>query len=110
MITHLELDILEGKWALGSITTNKATGGDRISAELLKCYIQHASKLGKLGSANRTGNGQLSLKSQKRAMPKSVQTTAQLQSFHMLAFLVTLKILQARLQQYTNGKLPVVQT
>ena len=36
MITHLELDILEGKWALGSITTNKATGGDRISAELFQ--------------------------------------------------------------------------
>ena len=36
VITHLELDILECevKWALGSITTNKVSGGDGISAEL----------------------------------------------------------------------------
>ena len=36
VITHLEPDILEceGKWAIGSITTNKASGGDGISAEL----------------------------------------------------------------------------
>ena len=36
VITHLELDILECevKWALGSITTNKASGGDRIPVEL----------------------------------------------------------------------------
>ena len=38
MITHLEPDILEGeiKWALGSITTNKASGGDRIPGELFQ--------------------------------------------------------------------------
>ena len=38
VITHLEPDILECevKWALGSITTNKARGGDGILAELLK--------------------------------------------------------------------------
>ena len=37
-ITHLEPDILEceGKWVLGSITMNKASGGDRISVELFK--------------------------------------------------------------------------
>ena len=38
VITHLEPDILECevKWALGSITTNKANGGDRILAELFQ--------------------------------------------------------------------------
>ena len=38
VITHLEPDILEFKvkWALGIITTNKASGGDRIPAELFK--------------------------------------------------------------------------
>ena len=38
MITHLEPDILESevKWALGNITTNKASGGDEIPAELFK--------------------------------------------------------------------------
>ena len=41
-------------------------------------------------------------------MPKNVQTTAQLHSFHMLSK-VMLKILQARLQQYMNCELPDVQ-
>ena len=38
VITHLEPDILESKvkWALGSITTNKASGGDGIPAELFQ--------------------------------------------------------------------------
>ena len=45
MVTHLEPDILECevKWALGSITTNKASGGDGIPAELfqiLKDYVK----------------------------------------------------------------------
>ena len=43
-------------------------------------------------------------------MPKNVQITAQLHSFHMLASKVMLKILQARLQQYVNRELPDVQT
>ena len=51
---------------------------------LLKCFIQHASKLGKLSSAHRTGKGQFSFQSQRRTMPKNVQTTRQLNSFHML--------------------------
>ena len=42
-------------------------------------------------------------------MPKNVQTTVQLCSFHMLAMLVMLKILQARLQQYMNQKVADVQ-
>ena len=63
VIIHLEPDIVECevKWALGSITTNKASGGDRIPAELFqilkdkKCCTQYASKLGKLSSGHRTG-------------------------------------------------------
>ena len=65
VIIHLEQDILECKvkWGLGSITTNKASGGDRIPVELLqilkddavKCYTQYASKFGKLSSGHRTG-------------------------------------------------------
>ena len=63
--THLEPHILECevKWTLGSITTNKASGGDRIPAELfqtleddaLKCCTQCASNFGKLISGHRTG-------------------------------------------------------
>ena len=47
VITHLEPDILECevKWALGSITTNKASGGDGIPAELLKILKDVAVKV-----------------------------------------------------------------
>ena len=95
MITHLEPDILDCdvKWALGSITANKASGGDGIPVELFqilkddaaKCCSQYASKFGKLSSGHRTGQGQFSFQSQRKAMPKNVQTTAQLYSSHTLA-------------------------
>ena len=47
VVTHLELDILECevKWALGSITMNKASGGDRIAAELFKILKDDAAKV-----------------------------------------------------------------
>ena len=47
MITHLEPDMLEGevKWALGSITTNKASGGDGIPAELFQILKDNAVKV-----------------------------------------------------------------
>ena len=93
VITHLEPDILECevKRALGSITKNKASGGDRILVELfqilndvLKCCTQYASKFGKLSSSHRTGKGQFSFQSQRKAMQKNAQTIAQLHSFHIL--------------------------
>ena len=68
VITHLEPD--KGKWALGSKTMNKASGGDGIPAELFqilkydgisnpkKCYTPYPSKFGKLSSGHRTGKGQ----------------------------------------------------
>ena len=94
MITHLEPDILECevKWALGSITTNKASGGDGIPVELfqilkmmlLKCCTQYASKFGKLSSGHRTGKGQFSFQSQRKAMSKNAQTTTQLHSSYRL--------------------------
>ena len=51
---------------------------------LWKCCTQYASKLGKLSSGHRTGKGQFSFQSQRKAMPKNAQTTAQLHSSHML--------------------------
>ena len=47
VITHLEPDILECgvKWALGSITTNKASGGDRIPVELFQILKDDAVKV-----------------------------------------------------------------
>ena len=95
VITNLEPDILECevKWALGSITTNKASGGDRIPVEQFqilkddaeKCCTLYVSKFGKLSSGHRTGKGQFSFKFQRRATLKNAQTTTQLHSSHMLA-------------------------
>ena len=93
MITHLEPDILECevKWALESITTNKASGGDGISVELFQTLKDDAVKVlhsicqfGKLSSGHRTGKGQFSFQSQRKAMPKNAQTTTQLHSSHTL--------------------------
>ena len=96
MVTHLEPNILECevKWAFESVTTNKASGGDGIPAELFQILRDDAvkvlpsichSKFGKFSSGHRTGKGQFSLQSQRRAKSKNIQTTTQLQSFHMLA-------------------------
>ena len=98
MIKEEEPDILECevKWALGSITRNKASGDDGIPVELFQiikkkkswCYVSAAlnvSKFGKLSSGHRTGKGQFLFQSQRKAMPKNAQTTAQLHSSHKLA-------------------------
>ena len=95
VITYLEPDILECEveWALGSITKNKARGGDGIPVELFQilkddalkvCCTQYASKIGKLSSGHRTGKGQFSFQSQRKAIQKNAQTTAQLHSSHTL--------------------------
>ena len=94
VIIHLEPNILEYevKWALGSITTNKASGGDEIPVELFQILkddtveVLHSicQQPGKLSSGHRTGKGQFSFQSQRQAMPKNVQTTTQLHSSHML--------------------------
>ena len=78
---------------LGSNTVNKASGGDRISVELFQILKDDAVKVlhsichkfGKLSSGHRTGKGQFSFQSQRMAMPKNVQTPAQLHSSHTLA-------------------------
>ena len=76
VITDLEPDILECevKWALESITMNKASVGDGIPVELfqilkddaVKVLTQYASKFGKLSSGLRTGKGQFSFQSQRQ--------------------------------------------
>ena len=94
LITHPEPDIMECevKWALESITTNKASGGDGIPVELLQILKDDAVKglhsicqqIWKLSSGYRTGKGQFSFQSQRKAMPKNAKTTAQLDLFHTL--------------------------
>ena len=82
----------EVKWALESITMNKASGRDGIPVELfqilkddaVKVLHSIASKFGKLSSGHRTGKGQFSFQSQRKAMPKNAQTTTQLHSSHTL--------------------------
>ena len=91
---QLETGILECKvkWALGSITKNKSNGGDRIPAELFQILKDDAVKMlhsicqqiWKTQHDHKTGKGQISLQSQRKAMPKNVQTTAQLHSSHTL--------------------------
>ena len=75
---------------------------------LWKCCSQYVSKFGKLSSGQRTGKGQFSFQSQRKAIPKNAQT------YHTIALIshaskVMLKILQARPQQYVNCELPGVQ-
>ena len=74
---------------------------------LWKCCTQYASKFGKLSSGHRTGKGQFSFQSQRKAISKKVQTEAQLHSSHTLA--KNAQNSQARLQQYANWELPNVQ-
>ena len=94
VVTHLEPDILECevKWASGSITMNKASGGDGIPVELFQILEDDAVKvlhsicqqIWKTQQWPGTGKGQFSFQSQRKAMPKNAQTTAQLHSSHML--------------------------
>ena len=118
MITHLEKDILECevKWALESITTNKASGSDGIPVELFQMLEDDAVKV--LHSIC-----QLIWKTQqwpqdwKRAvfMPIPEKGNAkECSNYHTIALIshiskVMLKILQARLQQHVNCELPDVQ-
>ena len=93
MITHLEPDILECKvkWALGSITMNKASGGDGISVELLQILkddtvkVLHSicQQIRKTQQWPQDWN-QFSFQSQRKVMPKNAQTTTQLHSSQVL--------------------------
>ena len=89
VITKLEPDILECevKWALGSITTNKASGGDEIPAELFQILKDDAVKVQhsicqQIWKSQQWG--QFSFQSQRKAIAKNAQTTTQLHSFYML--------------------------
>ena len=95
VITHLEPDILECevKQALESITTNKASGGDGIPVELFQILKDDAVKvlhsicqqIWKTQQWPQDWKRSVSFQSQRKAMPKNVQTTTQLYSSHMIA-------------------------
>ena len=94
VITHLEPDILECevKWALESITTNKASGVDGIPVELFQILKDDAVKvlhsicqqIWKTQQWPQDGKRSVFIPIQRKAMPKNVQTTAQLHSSHTL--------------------------
>ena len=119
VITHLEPDILECevKWALGSITTNKASGSDGIPVELFQTLKDDAMKV--LHSiCQQIWKTQQWPQDWKRSVfipiPKKANVK-ECSNYHIIALIscaskVMLKILQARLQQYVNCELPNVQT
>ena len=118
VITHLEPDILEFevKWALGSITTNKASGGDGIRVELFQILEDDAVKV--LHSiCQQIWKTQQWPRDWKRSVfipiPKK-GNAKECSNYRTIALIshankVMLRILQARLQQYVNCELPDVQ-
>ena len=111
VVTHLEPDILECevKWALVQTKLEEVMEFQLSyfkSWKMMpsKCCTEYLSIFGKLSSGHRTGKGQFSFQSQRRAMPRNVQTTTIVLISH--ASQVMLKILQARLQHYVNWEFP----
>ena len=94
MVSHLELDILECevKWALGSTTTNKASGGDGIPVMLFQILKDDAVKvlqsicqqIWKTQQWSQDWKRSVFIPIPKKAMPKNAHTTAQLHSSHIL--------------------------
>ena len=118
VIIHLEPDILECevKWALGSITMNKASGGDGIPVELFQILKEDAVKVLHSICQQIWKTRQLE-KDWKRSVfiriPKK-GNAKECSNYHTIALIshaskVMLKILQARFQQYMNCELPDVQ-
>ena len=118
VITHLEPDILECevKWALGSITTNKASGGDEIPVEpfqilkydTVKVLHSICQQIWKTQQWPQDWKRPVFLPIPKKGNAKECT------NYHTIALIsqaskVMLKILQARLQQYMNHELPYVQ-
>ena len=117
MITHLEPDILECelKWALGSITTNKASRGDGIPVELFQILKGDAVKV-LYSICQQIWKSRQWPQDWKRSVfipiPKK-GNAKECSNYCPIALIshasnVMLKILQARLQQYMNGELPDV--
>ena len=94
VITHLEPDILECevKWALESITVNKAREGDGIPVELFQILKDDAEKvlhsicqqIWKTQQCPQDWKRQFSFQSQRQTMPRNVRTSPQLHSSHTL--------------------------
>ena len=118
MITHLESDILECevKWALGSITTNKASGGDVIPAEVFQILKYDAVQvlhsicphIWKTQQWSQDWKRSVFIPIPKKGNAKECSNYLKI-ALISHASEVVLKILQARLHQYMNFELPDVQ-
>ena len=118
MITHLEPDILEYevKWALESITTNKASGDDGIPLELFQILKDDAMKvlhpichqIWKIQQCPEDWKRSVFIPIPKKGNAKEC-SNYQTVTLISHASKVMLKILQVRLQQYVNHQLPDVQ-
>ena len=118
MITHLEPDILECevKWALQSITTNKASGGDGIPVELFQILKDDTVKV-LHSTCQQIWKTQQWPQDWKRSVFIPIPKTGNAEecsNYRTIALVshtskIMLKILQARLQQYMSGELPDVQ-
>ena len=118
MITHPEPDILECevRWALGSISTNKASGGDGILVELFQILKDDAVKV-LHQICQQISKTQQWLQDWKRSVffPIPMKGNAKKCSNNPIIALishtskVTLKILQAMIQQYMNSEFPHIQ-
>ena len=118
MIIHLEQDILECevKWALGSITTNKASGGDGIPVELFQILKDDAVKvlhsicqqIWKTHQWPQDWERSFFIPIPKKGNTKECSNYCTI-ALISHASKVMLKILQARIQQYVNRELPDVQ-
>ena len=118
MITHLEPDILECefKWALESTTTNKASGGDGIPAELFQILKDDAVKV-MHSLYQQIWKTQQWPQDWKRSVFISIpkkDNAKECSNYHTIALIshsrkVMIKTVQARLQQYLNRELPDVQ-
>ena len=117
VITYLEPDILESKvkWALGIITTNKASGGNGILAELFQILKDDAVKVlhSKCQQIWKTQQWPQDWKRSDFIPTPKKGNAKECSNYHTIALIshasrVMLKILQARLQQYVNHELPDV--
>ena len=112
VITHLELDILESevKWALESITTNKASGGDRIPVELFQILKDNAVKV-QHSICQQIWKTHQWPQDWKMSVFISISKKDNAKEYSLISdpSKIMLKILQAKLQQYVNRELPDVQ-
>ena len=118
VITHLEPEILECKvkWTLGSVTMNKASGGDGIPVELFQILKDDGVKVLHSNMPANLENSTVTTGLEKvifHSNPKERQCQRMLKLLHNCTHLthkkVMLKILQTRLQEYVKHELPDVQ-